>query len=98
MITAQRKKQTYKQADKKTKKQKKKNTKQQKQTMKQTCVHIVLIQGNEKSLMKFAAVSAKLLKTVKCMSNLIFNIDIRDLCYFLFSILSSKDKWKVLQR
>ena len=97
MITAQRKKQTNRQT-RKQKSKKKKNTKQQKQTMKQTCVHIVLIQGNEKSLMKFAAVSAKLLKTVKCMSNLIFNIDIRDLCYFLFSILSSKDKWKVLQR
>ena len=93
-------KERNKQTNRQTRKQKskKKNTKQQKQTMKQTCVHIVLIQGNEKSLMKFAAVSAKLLKTVKCMSNLIFNIDIRDLCYFLFSILSSKDKWKVLQR
>ena len=33
---------------------------------KQTCICIILINGNEKSLIKFAAVSAKTLKIVKC--------------------------------
>ena len=67
MITAQRKKETNRQTRKqKSKTKKKKKKTQHKQTMKQTCVHIVLIQGSEKSLMAFAAVSAKLLKTVKC--------------------------------
>ena len=40
----------------------------------------VLIRGNEKCLMKFAPVSAKTLKTVKCLPNILFNIGIMDLC------------------
>ena len=46
---------------------------------KQTCKCIVLTQGNEKSSMKFAAVSAKMLKTVKCLANILFNIEFMDL-------------------
>ena len=47
---------------------------------KQTCKCIVLTQGNEKILMKFAAVSAKMLKTVKCLAKILFSIDILNLC------------------
>ena len=80
MITTQTNKQTNKQTSKQTYKQ---TSKQKKQTMQQanmTCIRIFLIQGNEKSLMKFAAVSAKTLKTVKCLPKILFNIDIMDLC------------------
>ena len=50
---------------------------------------IILIRGNEKSLMKFAAkTSGKTLKTVKCLPNILFNIDTMDLCLLpCFSIL-----------
>ena len=41
---------------------------------------IVLIQGNEKSLMKIAVVSIESLKTVTCLPKILFNIDITDLC------------------
>ena len=59
----------------------------------QTCVSIVLIQGSESS-MRFAAVSAKTLKTVKCLPKILFNIDIMDL-RFLVSAFSLNDDWKV---
>ena len=41
---------------------------------------LVLIQDNEKSLVKFVAVSAKMLKTMKCLPKILFKIDIVDLC------------------
>ena len=44
------------------------------------CICIVLIQGNEKSLMKFVAVSSKTLKGVECLPNILLNTDIIDLC------------------
>ena len=47
---------------------------------KQTCKCIVLTQGNEKSLMKFGAVSAKMLKTVKFLGKILFNLEILDQC------------------
>ena len=43
---------------------------------KQTCICIVLIQSNEKNLMKFAAASAKSLKAVKCLPEILLNINI----------------------
>ena len=49
---------------------------------KQTCICIVLIQGNEKSLMKFANASRKTLKTVKCLTKVLFSIGIM----FLYSL------------
>ena len=67
--------QTYKKADKQ-KEKKNKQTTQLDHVNKQTCICVVLIQGNEKNLMKFAAVSAKTLKTVKCLPKNLFNIDI----------------------
>ena len=45
---------------------------------KQMCICIVLIQGNENSLMKFAAVSGTKLKTRKCLQKISFSIDIMD--------------------
>ena len=49
---------------------------------------IALIQGNEKCLMKFAAVSAKTLKIVKCLPNIFISIYIVDLrllsCFRIF--------------
>lgn len=42
------------------------------------CICIVLIQDNENSLMKFAAVSATKLKTGKCLQKNSFSIDITD--------------------
>ena len=75
---------TNKQAKKQTNKQQSMN-----ETMQQPkLICIFLIQSNEESLMKFAAVSVKILKTVKCLSKM-FNIDIVDLCllpcfYILF--------------
>ena len=60
---------------------------------------MVLIQGNEKSLMKIAAVSAQKLKTVKYLSKILFNIYVMVLCfYFLVFIFSLKDDWKVLRK
>lgn len=40
----------------------------------------VLIQGNEKCLIKFAPVSEKTLKAMKWLPKILFNIDIMDLC------------------
>ena len=57
MITNQPTNQTNKQTGKQT----------NNQANKQTCIFIVVIQDNEKRLMKFAALSVKTLKTVKCM-------------------------------
>ena len=52
---------------------------------------IVLIQGNEKSLMKFAAVSAKMLKIAKCLPKVLFNIGIKAFCLFpCFCILFAR--------
>ena len=42
-------------------------------------IYIVLIQGNEKGLMKFAVMSVKTLKTVKCLPKTLFSIDVMDL-------------------
>ena len=42
------------------------------------CICVVLIQGNENSLMKFAAVSGTKLKTGKCLQKISFSIDIMD--------------------
>ena len=47
---------------------------------KKRCICIALIQGNKKILIKFASMSAKLLKTVKCLPKILFKIDIIDLC------------------
>ena len=52
---------------------------------------IVLIQGNEKSLMKFAAVSEKMLKIAKCLPKVLFNIGIMAFCLFpCFCILFAR--------
>ena len=59
---------------------------------KQTRICIVLIQGNEKCLMKFAAVSAKLLQTVKCFPKILFNKDIVDL-YLLLCFYILFNRW-----
>ena len=58
---------------------------------KQTCICVVLIQGNEISLMKFVAVSSKTLKTVKCLPKILFKIDVMDLFLLLVDVFSSKD-------
>ena len=42
----------------------------------------MLIQGNEKSLMKFAVMSAKTLQTVEFLSKILFSLEIMDLCLF----------------
>ena len=47
---------------------------------KRACICIALIQANEKSLIKFAAVSGETLKTVKSLQKILHNIDIIDLC------------------
>ena len=47
---------------------------------KKTYTCIFLSQGNEKNLMKLAAMSVKPLKTVKRLLKILFNIDIMDLC------------------
>ena len=60
MITTQ----TNKQASKKNKPKNNRNN----LCKKQTHIFIVLIQGNKKDVMKFIAVSAKMLKTVKCLT------------------------------
>ena len=73
---------TSKQTNKQTNKQKSKKTHRNRLCNKQTCVCIVLIQGNKNSLMKFVAVSAKMLKSVKCLTKILFNIV--DLCLFPF--------------
>ena len=79
--------QTNKQTNKKTKKQAKKS----RLWNKQTCICIVLIQWKEKKLMKFLAVYAKTLKTMKCLPKILFNINIVDLCLLLcFCILFKK--------
>ena len=67
---------------------------------KQNCKCIALIQGNEKKLIKFATVSSKMLKTVKCLANVLFSKDAIGLYYvsFLLSAFSLKDNWKVLQK
>ena len=44
------------------------------------CIIIVLIQGNEKSFMSFAAVFVVTLKTVNFLPKDVLNIDIKDLC------------------
>ena len=41
---------------------------------------IIVIQGNEKTLMMFAFLSTRTLKTVKCWLKILFNIDTMDLC------------------
>ena len=46
---------------------------------KQKFICIVIIHGNEKKLMKFAALSAKNLKFVTFLQKNLFNIDITDL-------------------
>ena len=52
---------------------------------------IVLIQGNEKRLMKFAAVLAKMLKIPKCLPKVLFNIGIVAFCLFpCFCILFAR--------
>ena len=56
---------------------------------KQTCICIVLIQGNEKRLMKCTAVSAKALKALKNLPKILLNIYLMHLCilpcfYILF--------------
>ena len=70
MITTQKKQ---------TNKQKKKTNKRNRLYDKQTCVCIVIIQGNEKSLMKFADTSRETLKTLKCLTKVLFSIGIMDL-------------------
>ena len=47
---------------------------------KQTRICIALTQDNEKSLITFLAESAKSLKIVKCLPNVLFKINIRNLC------------------
>ena len=93
---------TYKQTNKQKDKQKtisKKTNNGNRLCNKQTCICMVLIQGNEKSLMKIAAVSAQKLKTVKYLSKILFNIYVMVLCfYFLVFIFSLKDDWKVLRK
>ena len=44
------------------------------------CLWVFLIEGNKNNLMKFAAVSAKALKTVKCFPKILLNTYIMDLC------------------
>ena len=71
MIITQTNKQTNKQQKTKTATTKKNN--RNRIWNKQTCICIVLIQSNEKSLMKFATVSAKTLKTVNCLPKSLYN-------------------------
>ena len=83
MITTQTNKHTNKQTSKKT-------NSRNRICNKQTCICIVLIQGNGKNLMKFVAVS-KNVETVKCLPKILFNIYFIDLylltCFcFLFKI------------
>ena len=72
-------KQTNKQTGRQTNKKAKKNHRNR-LCNKQTSVCIVLIQGNKNCLMKFVAVSAKMLKSIKCLTKILFNIV--DLCLF----------------
>ena len=69
------------QADKKTKRQAKKKINRNRLWSTLTCIFIALIQGNEKSLIKFAAVSAKTWNTVKCLSKIIFIKGIMDIMF-----------------
>ena len=69
------------QADKKTKRQAKKKINRNRLLITLTCIFIALIQGNEKSLIKFAAVSAKTWNTVKCLSKIIFIKGIMDIMF-----------------
>ena len=80
MITSQTSKQTSK-----------KTNNRNRLCNKQTCICMVLIQDNEKSLMKFVAVSSKTLKTVKCSPKILFKIDVMDLFLLLVDAFSSKD-------
>ena len=70
MITTQKNEQTNKQT--KSNRNRLRN--------KKTCICIVVIQGNENILMNFAAVSVKMLETVKCFPKVLFKIVITDLC------------------
>ena len=74
-----------KQINKQTNKEKIKNT--DRLDNKQRCICIVLIQSNEKSSMKFAARSAKTLKTVKFLRKIFFNIGVMDICLRLLHYL-----------
>ena len=60
-------------------------------------IFIILIHGYEKSLMKFAAVSAETLKTLKCLPKILFKLEIMDLCLLPRFCILFKIKWKVLQ-
>ena len=74
-----------KQTNKQTNKQKINNT--DRLDNKQRCICIVVIQSNEKSSMKFAARSAKTLKTMKFLPKIFFNMGVMDTCLRLLHYL-----------
>ena len=74
-----------KQTNKQTNKEKINNT--DRLDNKQRCICIVVIQSNEKSSMKFAARSAKTLKTMKFLPKIFFNMSVMDTCLRLLHYL-----------
>ena len=62
------------------------------------CICIVLIQGNEKSLMKLVAASAKTLKTVESLPNNLFKIDVMGLCLLFCCCIFFKRQLKSVKK